>query len=157
MWKVCHEELGSTRGAAYILLYFPTLPCSVNSVAITPCLLSWEECFCLPKDCHEQSASSPFLSNAVFSIFRRTVQTAPISRVAFCILSTSGESDEKYSACLPLFHCELSGIKAAQNTRKGILEQHGQESLDSVEYQIQLQFLVPGGLEYWEIIMFTPS
>lgn len=77
MWKVCHEELGSTRGAAYILLYFPTLPCSVNSVAITPCLLSWEKCFCLHKNCHEQDASSLFLSNVFFSIFKGTVQTAP--------------------------------------------------------------------------------
>lgn len=75
MWQVCHEDLGSTRGAAYIL-YFPTLPDSLNSVAITPCLLSWEEYFCLPKECHEQDASSPFLSNAVFSIFRGTVQTS---------------------------------------------------------------------------------
>lgn len=157
MWQVCHEELGSTRGAAYIL-YFPTIHGSVNSVAITPCLLSWEECFCLPKECHEQDASSPFLSNAVFSIFRGTVQTAPpISRVAFCILSTSGESDVKYSACLPLLHCELAGIKAAQNAVKCILEQHGQESLDSVEYQNQLHFLMPSGFQYWEIILFSPS
>lgn len=81
----------------------------------------------------------------------------PVSRVAFCILSTSGESDVKYSACLPLLHCELSGIKAAQNAVKCILEQHGQESLDSVEYQNQLHFLMPSGFQYWEIIPFSPS
>lgn len=76
MWKVCREELGNTRGAACVL-YFPTLPCSVNSVTIKLCLLPWEECLYLQKECHKQDVSSPFLSNALFSIFRDTVQRAP--------------------------------------------------------------------------------
>lgn len=101
--------------------------------------------------------SRPF-SAMRFSAFSGALcKQPPISRVAFCILSTSGESDVKYSACLPLLHCELSGIKAAQNAVKWILEQHGQESLDSVEYQNRLHFLMPSGFQYWEIILFSPS
>lgn len=72
---MCREELGSTRDAACIL-HFPTLSCSVNSVALKLCLLPWEECLCLPTECHEQDVSSPFLSNAVFNIYRGPVQTA---------------------------------------------------------------------------------
>lgn len=100
----------------------------------------------------------PPFSGMRFSAFSGALcKQPPISCVAFCILSTSGESEEKYSACLPLFHCEPSGRKAAQNSIKGVLEQHGQESLDSVEYQIRFQFLVPCGLQHWEIIRLPPA
>lgn len=157
MWQVCHEDLGSTRGAAYIL-YFPTLPGSLNSVAITPVYSLGRNTSACPRNAMSKMLPRPF-SAMRFSAFSRALckQPPPISHVAFCILSTSCESDEKYTACLPLFHCELSGIKAAQNAVKCILEQHGQESLDSVEYQNRLQFLIPGGFQYWEIILLTPS
>lgn len=81
----------------------------------------------------------------------------PISRVAFCILSTSGESDVKYSACLPLLHCELSGIKAAQNAVKCILEQHGQESLILLNIKIDFTSLCPVGFNTGKSSCFPPA
>ena len=109
----------------------------------------------------------PPFSAIRFSVFSGALcKQPPNSRVAFCILSTSGESDEKYSACLALFHCELSGIKAAPNARRGILEQHGQESLDSVDIKFNFNSLSPVGCNTGKssclppanwILLFVPS
>lgn len=58
----------------------------------------------LPNECYRQDVSSP--SSAIQFISLKGInKQPPFGYVTFCILSTSGDSDEKHSVCLALFLC----------------------------------------------------
>lgn len=113
-------------------------------------LFSWGECLCLPKKCLRQdipSFSPPQWWNSVCS---RAWCKYPHLSTGPCLLSKSGDSDEKDSAVVSL--PELTWKKFPRMPCKVTQEQYNLQSPATVASQILLQFLSSG--HHWVMVEF---